>query len=295
MVTFTGTGSCVWPVGWITKVSHVATWLTVTKTNSIMGTVQSGSIAVAVAIAGLSAGTYQKTVSISATDASGAPAQGSPETFTVTLTILPPCTLSSQASLAFTVAQGQTATAQTIAVSETGTCARPVSWTATGDAASSSWLVLTPTSGTDSGSGSTLSVNVNTTSLTPGTYSGTITISATASAGVAVSGSPQTIPVTLTVTGFTVSGSIVACAGPAPTCTTSQPLSGATVTLMSGSTTIMTVVANASGNFSLPNVAPGTYTISASGTDSSNNPYHGSTTVTVTGNTAGVSVNTFPG
>src|SRR5260370_18167058 len=96
-----------------------------------MGTGQSGSIGVAVTIAGLSAGTYQTTVSISATDASGAPAQGSSETFTVTLTMLPLCTLSPQASLAFTVAQGQTATAQPVAVSETGTCARPASWTAT--------------------------------------------------------------------------------------------------------------------------------------------------------------------
>jgi hypothetical protein len=57
----------------------------------------------------------------------------------------------------------------------------------------------------------------------------------------------------------------------------------------------MTVVADASGNFSLLNVAPGTYTISASGTDSSNNHYQGSTTVTVTGNTTGVSIDTFPG
>jgi len=297
-VMFTGTGSCVWPVTWSTKVAPAASWLTLTPaSNSIKGTGQSGSISVAVSIAGLPAGTYSTQVTLSAADASGAPTQGSLETFSVALSILPPpCALSPlPASLAFAVAQGQTASTQNVPLSEAGTCARPVSWTATADAASSSWLVLTPASGTDSGSGSTLSVNVNTTSLIPGTYSGTISISATDSAGVAVSGSPQTIPVTLTVTGFTISGSIVACSGPAPTCTTSQPLSGATVALMSGSTTIMTVVANASGNFSLPNVAPGTYIISASGTDSNNNPYHGSTTVIVTGDTTGVSVNTFPG
>src|SRR5258708_30783096 len=125
------------------------------------------------------------------TDASGAAVQGSPQPFTVTLTILPPCTLSSQASLAFTVAQGQTATAQTIAVSETGTCARPVSWTATGDAASSSWLVLTAASGTDSGSGSTLSVNLTTASFATGTHTGTITVAATPSTGPALRRSPK--------------------------------------------------------------------------------------------------------
>src|SRR5260221_662196 len=234
-ITFMGIGNCAWPVTWSTSVSSAASWLTISKTNSIMGTGQSGSIVVAVTTAGLSAGTYQRTVSISATDASGAAVQGSPQPFTVTLTILPPCTLSSQASLAFTVAQGQTATAQTVAVSETGTCARPVSWTATGDAASSSWLVLAAASGTDAG---TLSVNATAASVIPGTYTGHITIAATDSTGAAVVGSPQTIAVTLTVTGFTVSGSVVVCSG--PTCTTSQPLPGATVTLMSGSTTVAT-------------------------------------------------------
>src|SRR5260370_3405353 len=138
-----------------------------------MGTGQSGSIGVAVTIAGLSAGTYQTTVSISATDAAGAPAQGSSETFTVTLTMLPLCTLSPQASLAFTVAQGQTATAQPVAVSETGTCARPVSWTATADP----WLVLSAASGTDSGGGSALGVDVNISDLVPRTYTGQSTAS----------------------------------------------------------------------------------------------------------------------
>jgi len=249
-----------------------------------MGTGQSGSIGVAVTIAGLSAGTYQTTVSISATDASGAPAQGSPQQFTVTLTILPPpCTLSSQAGLAFTVAQGQTATAQTVAVSETGTCARPVSWTATADP----WLVLSAASGTDSGGGSTLSVNATAANLVPGTYTGKITIAATGSTGAPVVGSPQTIAVTLTVTGFTVSGSVVVCS-PAPSCTTSQPLPGAKVTLMSGSTTVATATADAAGNYSFANVALGIYMLSAS-----NGTHTGSAAVTVQGNATGVTIQTF--
>jgi Viral BACON domain len=288
-VMFMGVGACTWPVTWSTRVSSVANWLTISKTNSIMGTGQSESIAVVVAIAGLSAGTYQRTVSISATDASGATVQSSSETFTVTLTILPPCTLSSQASLAFTVAQGQTATAQTVAVHETGTCARPVSWTAT---AGQTWLVLSPASGTDSGGGSTLSVNVTAASLVPGTYTGHITIAAIDSTGAVVGGSPQTIAVTLTVTGFTVSGSVVVCSGPAPACTTSQPLPGATVTLMSGSTPVATVTADAAGNYSFANVALGSYTLAASGTDSGGT-HTGSAAVTVQGNTTGVIIQTF--
>jgi len=288
-ITFTGIGNCAWPVTWSTKVSSVASWLTVTNTNSITGTGQSGSIAVAVTIAGLSAGTYQRTVSISATDASGAAVQGSPQQFTVTLTILLPCTLSapSLASLAFMVAQGQTATAQTVAVSETGTCARPVSWTATAD---QSWLVLAAASGTDAG---TLSVNVTAARVVPGTYTGTITLAATDSTGAAVVGSPQTIPVTLTVTGFTMSGSVVVCSGPAPSCTTSQPLPGATVTLTSsGGTTVATVVADASGNYTFANVALGSYTLSATGTDS-NGTHTGSVPVIVQGDTPSVIIQTF--
>src|SRR5260221_7658026 len=287
-ITFMGIGNCAWPVTWSTSVSSAASWLTISKTNSIMGTGQSGSIVVAVTTAGLSAGTYQRTVSISATDASGAAVQGSPQPFTVTLTILPPCTLSSQASLAFTVAQGQTATAQTVAVSETGACARPVSWTATADP----WLVLAAASGTDSGSGSTLSVNVTAASLVTGTYTGHITIAATDSTNAAVVGSPQTIAVTLTVTGVTVSGSVVVCSGPAPACTTSQPLPGATVTLMSGTTTVATATADAAGNYSFANVALGSYTLSASGTDSTVT-HTGSAAITVLGNTTGDIIQTF--
>lgn len=59
----------------------------------------------------------------------------------------------------------------------------------------SSWLSETPTSGDSSGETDTITVNYTTSGLTAGTYNATITVTA---AG--VSNSPQTIPVTLTVT-----------------------------------------------------------------------------------------------
>ncbi len=135
-------------------------------------------------------------------------------------------------------------------------------------------------------------MNATTASLVPGTYTGHITIAATDSTVAAVVGSPQTIAVTLTVTGFTVSGSVVVCSGPAPTCTTSQPLPGATVTLMRGSTTVATATADAAGNYSFANVALGIYTLSASGTDS-NGTHTGSAAITVLGNTTGDIIQTF--
>ncbi len=288
-IAFTGTGSCVWPVTW--HIGPSAPWLKLAPVaGTINGTGQSGSIGVTTST-GLPVGTNATQVTISATDNSGAVAQGSPQTFLVTLTVLPPCTLSSPspASLSFSAPQGQaSSTAQNVTLSETGTCARPVSWTAN---AGSPWLVLSATSGSDSGSGSNLGVSVNAANLTPGVYTGQITITATDSTRVTVSGSGQTITVSLKVNGFTISGSVVACADQG--CATPQPLPGATVTLTGGSTPL-TTTADASGNYSFSNVALGTYTISVAGTDAGNIHYVGSATLTVSGNTS-LTIQAFPG
>jgi hypothetical protein len=293
-VMFTGTGNCVWPVPW--KLSSTANWVTLTSaTGTIKGTGQSGSINVGATIAGLSAGTYSTQVSIAASDASGATVQGSPQPFTVTLTVLPPCVLAppTPGTLAFTVAQGQpAATALSVTLSESGTCVRPVSWTASGG--SSSWLVLSAPSGIDSGSGSSLGVNVTAAALLPGSYSGTVTIAATDSAGAVLS--PQTIAVSLTVTGVTISGTVVACPGSTPpTCTAPQALPGATVTLLSGGSTIATTTADASGNYAFSNVTLGSYTITVAGFDASNNHYVGSLALTLTGNALNLTLHAFTG
>jgi hypothetical protein len=201
-VMFTAWGGCVWPITWNTSVAPTASWLTLTPAGgTIAGTGLSGAIGVGADIAGLPAGTYTTHVTIAARDASGVAVQGSAQSFAVTLTVLPPCVLSppAPATLAFSLPQGQsTSTAQNVTVSETGTCARPVTWTAS---TNSAWLVLLASSGTDGGSGRTFGVNVTAASLVTGqSYTGTITITATDSAGVTVSGSGQTINVTLTVT-----------------------------------------------------------------------------------------------
>jgi hypothetical protein len=211
----------------------------------------------------------------------------------VTLTVLPPCVLAppTPGTLAFTVPQGQpAATALTVTLSESGTCVRPVSWTAS--VGSSSWLVLSALSGTDSGSG--LGVNVTAATLLPGSYSGTITITATDSAGAVLS--PQTITVSLTVIGVTISGTAVACPGSIPpTCTAPQALPGATVTLLSGSATVATATADASGKYTFSNVALGAYTLSVAGFDASNNHYVGSLPLTLTGDALNLTVQAFPG
>ncbi len=292
-VLFTGTGSCAWPVTWNTGVAPKASWLTMSpRKGTILGTGQSGSIGVGVNMASLQAGTYTTHVTIAASDASGVAVQGSAQTLAVTLTVLPPCVLSppTPATLAFSLAQGQaTSTTQNVTFGETGTCSRPVNWTAS---ASSAWLVLPTLSGTDGGSGSTFGVNVTAASLVPGTYSGTITITATDSTGSAV-GSGQSVAVTLTVTGFTISGTVLACAD--QTCATPLPLAEATVTVTSGSTTVATTTADASGTYSISNMALGSYTITVAGSDASNMHYVGSLALTLTGNALNTTLQAFPG
>src|SRR6266571_2604743 len=292
-VLFTGTGSCAWPVTWNTGVAPKASWLTMSpRKGTILGTGQSGSIGVGVNMASLQAGTYTTHVTIAASDASGVAVQGSAQTLAVTLTVLLPCVLSppTPATLAFSLAQGQaTSTTQNVTFGETGTCSRPVTWQAS---TSSAWLVLPTLSGTDGGSGSTFGVNVTAASLVPGTYSGTITITATDSTGSAV-GSGQSVAVTLTVTGFTISGTVLACAD--QTCASSQALAEATVKIMSGSTTVVTTTADASGNYSISNMALGNYTITVAGSDASNTHYVGSLTLTLTGNALNTTIQAFPG
>jgi hypothetical protein len=291
---FTAWGGCEWPLSWKASAAPTANWLTLTPpNNSIGGNGQSSSIGVTANISNLPAGVYKTTVTIAASDASGGPVQGSLQHFTVTLTVLlPPCQLStpSPTTLAYSLAQGQaTSTPSTVVLSESGTCARPVTWQAS---TSSSWLALTTTSEVDSGTGSSFVVTVSAVNEVPGTYRGIIAITASDSTGLAVE-SPQSVMVTLTVTGFTINGTVLACAD--QTCASPQALTGATVTLLSGNNTVATTTAEASGNYSFINIPLGSYTINVVGYDSSNTHYTGSLTISLTGNASNTIIQALPG
>jgi hypothetical protein len=293
-VMFTAWGGCVWPLAWKTSVTSKVSWLTLIPAGgTIAGIGQSGSLGVTANITGLVAGTYSTTVTIAASDASGVAVQGSKQTFTVTLTVLPPhCVLStlSPVALASSLAQGQaTSSPLTVVLSESGMCARPVTWHAS---TSSSWLALTAISGMDNGTGSSFGVTASAANVLPGTYTGTITITATDNTGSMV-GSTQSVAVTLTVTGFTINGIVLACAD--QTCATPQALAGATVIVMNGSTTVATTTADASGNYSFSNIPLGSYTITAAGYDASNTHYTGSLPLTLTGNASGTTIQALPG
>jgi len=106
-------------------------------------------------------------------------------------------------------------------------------------------------------------------------------------------GSAQSVTVTLKVTGFNISGTVLAC--PVQNCATPQALAGATVTVTNGSTTVATTTADASGNYSFSNIPSGTYTITAAGYDATNTHHTGSVTLTLTGNASGQTINVLPG
>jgi hypothetical protein len=202
-VLFTGMGSCVWPLLWKASVAPTARWLTLnTSSGTIGGAGQSGNIGLTANITGLVAGTYRTTVTITASDSSNVTVGGGIQTFTVTLTLLPPCVLSvpSPNRLTFTVQQGQSSSAWlTVTLGESGTCARPVTWTASSNAHSSAWIALSNSSGVDSGAGSTFKVTVHAAGLSPGIYIGTIVITATDSSGSKIAASGRKINVSLQV------------------------------------------------------------------------------------------------
>ncbi|GAC1656578.1 MAG: hypothetical protein NVS4B7_00650 [Ktedonobacteraceae bacterium] len=292
-VAITASGNCSWPLSWHAVIARSRPWL---KLSSMSGSfAQSGqsiSLQVMPTISGLAVGTYRAQVSIIANDVSNTSVQGSPQTFLVTLTVLQPCTLQvNQSSFVFTVAQGQAAPpAQPFSLSEVGSCVPSVSWSATGDANSTSWLVLAPaTSGTGS---ATVNVSVNSQSLLPGVYSGTITVSASGSGGAVIQGSPQTLNVTLTVTGFTLSGTVVACVD--QSCSSSSPLALASLSLVNNTTNqTVTATADNSGNFTFSGLALGPYTLTATGSNGTIN-YAGSVTLTITGNQINLTINAIP-
>ena len=157
-------------------------WLSVTPgTGTISG---ASSISVSVNTTGLAANTYTGTVTVTAP---GATTQVINVTFIVSSS---PTISANPSSLNFAFLIGGTApAAQPVSIGGSSALA----FTATPATTSGgSWLSVTPGTGTVSGS-SSVSVSVNTTGLAANTYTGTITITATGAA-------PQVVNVTLTVT-----------------------------------------------------------------------------------------------
>jgi len=279
-LSITASGNCGWPLGWSAHTTATAAWLNISPTSgSFSASGQSATLNIEPSIAGLTPGTYSVQVAVTALDASNVQAQGSPQYFTVTLTVQQPCALQMPVSnLSFTVVQGQQSSAQKLSWYETGTCTMPLSWSVSQDSGSTGWLAFDTASGTDSGSGGSTQVSVNAHSLTPGNYQGALTISVSGN-GTAVQSNPQTVQVNVTVTGFTISGVVEACI----TLVCLQ-LPNATVNLLnSAGQSVQKVTADSNGNFALVNVALGSYKITVLGINAAGIRLSATISITVSG------------
>ena len=90
---------------------------------------------------------------------------------------------------------------QDITLQTVGSCAYPMTWTATVDTDSRSWLIPSATSGQDRGNGSVITVHVNTSGMLLGFYQGQISVSAVDSNGASVGDTIPIVGVALTVVG----------------------------------------------------------------------------------------------
>ena len=178
-ISNSGTGTLNW-----TATSTVS-WLTLNGASSTSGT-NSGSFAAGVNISGLSAGTYNGSIAISAVGATNTP-QSIPVTVTITAAPTPTIGLSAT-TFSFTGVQGASnPSAQTLTITNMGS--GTLSWTAS---ESATWLTPSIVSGTGTGS---LTLNVSTAGMTAGTYSTPLIIAASGATN-----TPQTVVVNLTIT-----------------------------------------------------------------------------------------------
>ncbi len=180
-ITNTGGGTLSWTA------SDNAAWLSLSPASGTT-TTETDAATVSVNLSGLTAGTYNSTITTTASGATNTP-KTVPVTLTVTAVAPTSPTISlSQSSLTFTGGQGGTnPAAKTLSITNTG--GGTLSWTVSDNAA---WLSLSPASGTAPGSAT---ANVNMAGLAAGTYNATITVT-----GTGATNSPRTVPVALTVT-----------------------------------------------------------------------------------------------
>ncbi len=87
-IILTASGSCEWPVSWKATAQSVPSWLEfIPVSGSFANSNQTATLKIAPHIAGLSPGTYNAQVSISAFDAISQAVQGSPKTIAVSVTV----------------------------------------------------------------------------------------------------------------------------------------------------------------------------------------------------------------
>lgn len=184
----TGDGRLKWTA------SSNAAWLTVGQLSGGLNKNESIGLSVTANQAGLAAGTYNGTITISDPAASN-----NPKTCTVTLHVnATPSIGVNPTSLSWTAPQnGPNPAGKPVTIQNTGT--GTLAWSAGFNVP---WLSASATSGNlTAGASQTVTLSVDVLSLAPGPYSGTMTITAPGAPN-----SPQTVTVSLTVSAAPVIG-----------------------------------------------------------------------------------------
>ena len=138
-------------------------------------------------------GTYQTSVTISATDtATGLPVNGSPITIPITITVASSIMQVSATTMAFSALSGGTVNPQSLTIANTG--GGTISWTVTSP--TTSWLSISTKAGsTTVGTGSTLTFSILTNGLAASSTAYTDQVVITPSGG-----NPVTISISLLIT-----------------------------------------------------------------------------------------------
>jgi hypothetical protein len=313
-LTISAVGACANALSWSAALATVpagGTWLTVTPAAGTVTTKAPALASVGIVNTGLVAGTYSGSITVTAIDSVTKLQVGLPQVVTVTLTVLPVCTLQppSVASEVFSAPVGANPAAQTFTIGVVGACTGSVIVTPTVTMSSGTgWLAVSPASApVAAGSTATFTVTVTSAALAAGSYVGSISLAAV-NAGVATAGSPQAVGVTLTVAAppaLSVTPSSLTFNGPPGTATQNITITNTggsplnwSAALASGAPSYVTITTPASGTLAAgasatltisvntTGVPPGT-TASTSVTISATNPATGTA---VTGSPATVPI-----
>lgn len=201
-ITNTGGSTLTWHASAVTAIGGA--WLGITPMIGTIAPNLSTLITVtATPLGTLTAGTYTGTVTITGTDNQGHPANGSPLSIPVNFVVQTPCSVVANApTLSFkAVVGGANPVAQSMNITASGACVHPLTWTATTTTtpAGGTWLTATPTGFVSVNAPSAASVGVVVSGLTAGTSTGSVILTAFDNVTKIAIGSPQVIPVTLTV------------------------------------------------------------------------------------------------
>ena len=199
-ITIATSGACSHAVDWTATSS--TSWLVPAPATGVVSPGSAGKSSISIASAGLAAGSYSSTLTISAVDGVTHRAIGTPSVVSVALTIQQACTLQapSTATEAFATIVGKSPAAQTFSLAVGGACSGNIAITPTVTLGSGKgWLTVTPATATVlAGGTATFTVTVIGTSLASGSYGGSITL-AGVNGGATIAGSPQTVGITVTV------------------------------------------------------------------------------------------------